>query len=159
MEIIGKPKTLLQAENDIKKLAECYDMISYGYYFHDLIDPGLSSTSKPSLRNLFILIGDYFLVKSSYDVASFKQVELYKIYVQSIQKYSEGEALGLSSTPSTSSNSLVYKPQHSSLQLHQNHPIQSSLVSNDLSGKFLQLFINNSKYLIIFSLCRTKRNS
>lgn len=95
MEIVGKPKTLLQIEADLKKLAECYDLISYGFYFHDLIDPRLANSSKSSLRNMLILIGDYFLVKSNYDVAQLKQIELYKIWAHTTQKYSEGEAMRL----------------------------------------------------------------
>ena len=113
-------------------------MISYGYYFHDLVDPGLSSSTKPSLRNLLILIGDYFLVKSSYDVASFQQIELYKIYVQSVQKYSEGEALGISEQEQASCSAIkVCDSKVAEYIVPKEYHLQ---YSQDLSSKSLLTF-------------------
>lgn len=85
----------LKLNSDIVKLAECYDMVSYGFYFHDTISNLDENTYEKALRNLLLLLGDYFLVKSSYNVASFSKIDLYKIYVQTISKYSEGESLSL----------------------------------------------------------------
>ena len=154
VDIIGKPKTLIQAEKDIKKIAECYDMISCGFYFHDLIESEKSSSSKRSLRNLFILIGDYFMVKSSYDVASFKQVELFKIYAKSLQNFTEGESFGMNHLDNTE-NSLVPKCVNDSKISLTNNSLPSHYLepTNTLSGKFkcsiLALF---SSKLTIFSL-------
>lgn len=82
-------------ESDLVKIAECYDMISYGFYFHDTISNLDVESYEKSLRNLLILLGDYFLVKSSYEVISFSRIDLYKIYVQTVSKCSEGESLSL----------------------------------------------------------------
>lgn len=92
----SKDHSNLKLNSDIIKLAECYDSVSYGFYFHDTISNLDENTYEKSLRNLLLLLGDYFLVKSSFDVASFSKIDLYKIYVQTISKYSEGESLSLS---------------------------------------------------------------
>ena len=92
---------------DVDKLAECYDMISYGFYFHDITTYRDSSLFEKSLRNLMILLGDYFLVKSSIDVASFHQLDLYKTYVNTMLKICEGESICLEQFGSIDSESLI----------------------------------------------------
>lgn len=98
----------LKLNSDIIKLAECFDMVCYGFYFHDTISNLDENSYEKSLQNLLLLLGDYFLVKSSYDVASFSQIDLYKIYVQTISKYSEGESLSLAENDNHNNTEAMY---------------------------------------------------
>lgn len=80
-------------ETDVNRLAQSYDLISYGFYFHDITSYQEDSLFEKSLRNLMILFGDYFLVKSNCEAASFKQIDLYNIHVNTTLKICEGESI------------------------------------------------------------------
>ena len=91
-------------ESDLVKLAEEYDMVNYGFYFHDIISHLDVDSYEKSFRNLLVLLGDYFLAKSSYDVASFNRIDLFKIYVMAVNMFTQGESLSMENGINTATN-------------------------------------------------------
>ena len=81
-------------------------MISYGFYFHDCISPLKENNVKNSLKNLQLLVGDYFFAKALLKISLFEKIKLYNLISNTTVKISEGKSLALTASDNFGKNNL-----------------------------------------------------
>lgn len=81
-------------ELDTLRLAKCYDMVSFAFYFHDGICPSLEGDRNLTfLSRLQLLLGDYLAASTLHNMAYFTDAGHLNRITQGLAAFCEGESL------------------------------------------------------------------